>query len=49
MQVINICHRCGNSVKGIAGKVVFCENCFAGIRLEKEKRKIKYVYSRISK
>lgn len=50
MQVINICYRCGNAVKGTAGKVVFCENCFAGIRLkeEKGKGKIKYVYPRIS-
>lgn len=49
MQVINICHRCGNAVKGTAGKVVFCEKCFAGIRLKEEKGKIRYVYTRISK
>lgn len=41
MQVINICHRCGNPIKGPAGKVVFCENCFAGNRLKEEKRKDK--------
>ncbi len=49
MQVINICYRCGNAIKGTAGKVVFCEKCFAGIRLKEEKRKIKYVYPGIFK
>lgn len=39
MQEINICYRCGSAVKGNIGKVVFCENCFAGIRIEKGLKK----------
>lgn len=43
MWTINICHRCGNAVKGKTGKVVFCEKCFAGIRIKEEKNNKVYV------